>query len=60
MLDVSKNKLTSLDQLKYFKLSRLYVLKAGNNHVRTISGVNHLLSVRDIDLSANRIKAIEP
>jgi Leucine-rich repeat (LRR) protein len=59
MLDISKNKYLSLDSLKYFKMTRIYVLKAGNNSIRAISGISHLTSLRDIDLSANRIKTIE-
>jgi Leucine-rich repeat (LRR) protein len=59
MLDISRNKYITLEGLKYFKMPRLYVLKAGNNHIRTISGISHLTSLRDIDLSANRIKTVE-
>lgn len=59
MLDISRNKYTSLESMKYFKMSRLYVLKAGNNHIRAINGISHLTSLRDIDLSANRVKTID-
>lgn len=58
MIDLSSNKLTSLDDLENFRFAKLYVLKLGQNLIKHISGVSHMFQLRDLDLSSNRIKMI--
>lgn len=59
VLNISKNKFVTLDSFKFFTFAKLMFLKANNNMIRKVSSICHLLNLRDLDLSSNRIKTID-
>lgn len=60
VLDISKNKIKSLDSLSNYPLTELHILKVSKNMIKNIEGVRHLTNLRDLDFSSNRIRTIEP
>lgn len=60
VLDISKNKIKTLEALSNYPLSELHILKVSKNMIKNIEGVRHLTNLRDLDFSSNRIRTIEP
>jgi len=60
VLDISKNKIKSLESLSSYALAELHILKVSKNLIKNIEGVRHLTNLRDLDFSSNRIRTIEP
>lgn len=59
-LDVSYNSLTDLWGLQFAPLKELVVLNAANNEISKIDYLEGLKKLRELNLSRNKIRAIEP
>ena len=59
-LDVSNNSLTDLFGLQFAKLKELRVMYAAGNEIQKVGYIDKLVKLRELDLSKNKIRSIDP
>jgi Leucine-rich repeat (LRR) protein len=59
VLDISFNSITDLYGLNFAPLKELKILNASNNNIIKLEHIDHLLDLREIDLSNNRIRQFD-
>jgi Leucine-rich repeat (LRR) protein len=60
VIDVSYNNLHDLYGLQYSYMKDLKILNASNNDIVKVDFLDKLRSLRELDLSKNRIRQIDP
>jgi len=59
VLDISFNNIEDLYGLNFASMKDLKILNASNNSITKLEHIDHLLDLREVDLSSNRIRQFD-